>query len=47
MREQACKWLHDYAQSQRALFGIMPVILVKLAFLFMACSGSGVPRWRR
>jgi hypothetical protein len=21
MREQACEWLHDYAQSQRTLFG--------------------------
>jgi hypothetical protein len=21
MREQACEWLHDYAQSQRPLFG--------------------------
>ena len=31
-------------RPKSALIGIMPVILVKL---IMACSGSGVPRWRR
>jgi hypothetical protein len=36
-----CRLTQKYAQMQHPLFGIMPVILVKL---IMSCSGSGVPR---